>query len=63
MCEYLDYKVVTLTRVRIMNVQLGKLPVGHWRYFTPEEIDTMLSMVAESAKTDEKKPPKEKAKR
>jgi 23S rRNA pseudouridine2604 synthase len=63
MCEHLDYKVMTLTRVRIMNVQLGKMPVGKWRYFTPEEIDTMLSMVAESSKTDEKKPPKEKAKR
>jgi len=52
MCEYLGYSVVTLTRVRIMNVSLGNLPVGHWRYFTSQEIDRLNAMVAESVKTD-----------
>ncbi len=64
MCEYLDYKVVTLTRVRIMNVQLGKLPVGKWRYFTPEEVDTMNEMMADSVNAPEagetRKPKKRK---
>lgn len=52
MCEYLGYKVVTLTRVRIMNVLLGDLPVGKWRYLDPQEIDKMDHLVATSAKTD-----------
>jgi 23S rRNA pseudouridine2604 synthase len=50
MCEHLGYKVMTLTRVRIMNVQLGNLAVGKWRYFTPEEVNKMNEMVAHSSK-------------
>ncbi len=41
MCEALDYKVVTLKRVRIMNIRLGKLPVGEWRDLTPRELKTL----------------------
>lgn len=52
MCEYLDYKVMTLTRVRIMNVQLGNLPVGKWRYLTPQETDRITELVSTSEKTD-----------
>lgn len=51
MCEYLGYKVMTLTRVRIMNIQLGNLPVGKWRYFTPQETDKLSELVADSDKT------------
>jgi 23S rRNA pseudouridine2604 synthase len=58
MCEYLGYRVVTLTRIRIMNVQLGNLAVGKWRYLTLPEIDKLNSMVAESSKTEEKSKPK-----
>ncbi len=54
MCEFLGYQVVKLTRVRIMNVQLGNLPLGHWRYFTAPEIDKLNQLVAESTKTEEK---------
>ena len=50
MCEFLGYKVMNLTRIRIMNVQLGNLPVGKWRYLTPQEIDKMNELVAESTK-------------
>jgi len=53
MCEFLGYKVMNLTRVRIMNVSLGNLPVGKWRYFTAPEIDKLNEMVAESSKTEE----------
>ena len=53
MCEFLGYKVMTLTRVRIMNISLGNLPVGKWRYFTAPEIDKLNEMVAESSKTEE----------
>ncbi len=52
MCEHLEYKVVSLTRVRIMNVELGNLPVGKWRYLTLPEVDKLNEMVAESSKTD-----------
>ncbi|MGH1334663.1 MAG: 23S rRNA pseudouridine(2604) synthase RluF [Aureispira sp.] len=41
MCEALDYKVATLKRVRIMNIRLGKLPVGEWRDLTPRELTTL----------------------
>ncbi len=38
MCEHLDYKVVTLKRVRIMNVHLGSLKEGKWRNLTAKEL-------------------------
>ncbi len=57
MCEFLGYKVMTLTRVRIMNVSLGNLPVGKWRYFTAPEIDKLNELVAESSKTEEASKP------
>ena len=41
MCAYLNYDVVALKRVRIMNVSLGNLPVGDWRYFTEKELANM----------------------
>jgi 23S rRNA pseudouridine2604 synthase len=52
MCEHFDYSVVSLTRVRIMNVQLGNLAPGKWRYLTGPEIDKLNDMVAESSKTE-----------
>jgi len=58
MCEYLGYAVVTLTRIRIMNVQLGNLAIGKWRYLTLPEIDKLNEMVAESTKTEEVSKPK-----
>ena len=48
MCETLGYKVTRLKRVRIMNVHLGALPSGHWRYLTVEEQATLLRMTAGS---------------
>lgn len=53
MCEYLGYKVITLTRIRIMNVTLGNLPLGQWRYLTPAEVDLLNKMVSSSGKTEE----------
>ena len=50
MCEALDYKVDTLKRVRIMHITLSNIPVGKWRFFTPEEIKTVETMVAHSTK-------------
>jgi len=38
MCEHLGYKVRTLKRQRIMNINLGKLKVGQWRDLTAKEM-------------------------
>ena len=52
MCEFLGYKVVKLTRIRIMNIQLDRLPVGHWRYLTEPEMIRMNELMTGSVKTD-----------
>lgn len=51
MCEALGYNVESLTRVRIMNIVLGGLASGKWRYFSPTEISTVNDMLAKSSKT------------
>ncbi len=48
MCNALDHRVLHLKRVRVMNVSLGTLPVGSWRYLTPEEVTTLEAAVNES---------------
>jgi 23S rRNA pseudouridine2604 synthase len=50
MCEYLDYKVVKLKRVRIMNIILNT-PMGKWRYLTNDELIEISHLVSDSAKT------------
>lgn len=37
MCEYLGYKVTKLKRIRFMNIMLGDLETGKWRYLTSAE--------------------------
>mgnify|MGYP005751333121 CR=1 FL=1 len=49
MCESLGYKVVHLQRVRFGEFSLAKLPSGHWRVLTQQEVNSLLS-VAPSAK-------------
>jgi 23S rRNA pseudouridine2604 synthase len=50
MCEYLDYEVVKLKRIRIMNVSLN-IPVGKWRDLTADELGQLQLLVADSGKT------------
>lgn len=50
MCEYLNYRVTDLKRIRIMNVKLD-VKVGKWRYFKPEELKTLNELLGESSKT------------
>src|SRR5690606_21373500 len=52
MCEYLGYEVVALKRIRIMNLELGDLPVGQWRDLTEEE----LKILKDSVKDNEGSP-------
>ncbi len=65
MCEQLGYEVVALQRVRIMNISLGKLPVGEWRFLTPgeqRELDELLS-TAKSSTPYASRPDNESSKR
>lgn len=49
MCEFLDYQVTKLKRVRIMNIKLD-VPLGKWRYLNEDEIHVINSMVKNSVK-------------
>ena len=42
MCEYLGYKVTRLKRIRFMNIELGGLETGKWRYLTSSEKKELL---------------------
>ncbi|GGZ42028.1 pseudouridine synthase [Echinicola pacifica] len=50
MCTYLGYEVTRLKRVRIMNVPLD-VPVGKWRYLSPEELQDIHHLTEDSIKT------------
>ncbi len=45
MCEYLGYKVLNLKRVRIMHIDLGKLPMGKYRDLTDLELKKLFSSI------------------
>lgn len=49
MCEYLGYQVVTLKRVRIMNLRLGKLKTGEYREVSLEEYKELLELLKDSS--------------
>ncbi|RZP01708.1 MAG: 23S rRNA pseudouridine(2604) synthase RluF [Flavobacteriales bacterium] len=48
MCEHLGYEVETLKRERIMNIELGELPVGKWRYLTEKELKDLKQSLGDS---------------
>ena len=45
MCEYLGYKVTRLKRIRFMNIDLGGLETGKWRYLTSSEKKELLKNI------------------
>jgi 23S rRNA pseudouridine2604 synthase len=49
MCEFLEYRVTKLKRIRIMNVELD-LPVGQYRDLTAEELNEIRRLTADSDK-------------
>lgn len=57
MCEYFDYTVVALKRIRIMNLSLD-IPVGKYRDITKAEMDELNRLIGESTKTEEGSLPK-----
>lgn len=48
MCEALGYKVTALQRIRIMNITLGKIAIGKWRYLSEPETEALLAAVSGS---------------
>jgi len=50
MCEYLEYDVKKLKRVRIMNIKLD-IPIGTYRDFTAKELNQINQSVEHSIKT------------
>lgn len=50
MCDYLNYEVQTLKRVRIMNIKLD-VPVGTYRELSPNEITKLNGLLENSTKT------------
>ena len=52
MCSQLDYQVVKLRRVRVMNIKLD-IKVGKWRYLTNDEVNELKDLVKDSSKTEE----------
>ena len=52
MCEFLEYRVKKLKRVRIMNIKLD-LAVGEWRDLSNKELKEINRLCADSSKTFE----------
>tara|TARA_A100001011_G_scaffold72747_1_gene74618 strand:- start:18 stop:752 length:735 start_codon:yes stop_codon:yes gene_type:complete len=50
MCEYLNYRVLNLKRVRIMSICLD-IEIGKWRYLTTGEISEINNSLKSSSKT------------
>jgi 23S rRNA pseudouridine2604 synthase len=50
MCEFLGYEVVSLKRIRIMNIQLDQ-PLGRYRELTLNELDLLNNQLEFSEKT------------
>ncbi len=42
MCEALYHKVIDLKRIRVMNIELEKIPLGSYRGITGKELETFL---------------------
>ncbi len=53
MCQALGYKVVRLRRVKVLNIPLGDLEPGRWRYLTADETREMHLLLAGSSGTEE----------
>jgi len=50
MCESLGYRVMSLKRIRIMNIKLD-VPTGKYRELTKEELIELNRLLENSSKT------------
>lgn len=48
MCRALDYHVMNLKRVRIMNIKLGHLERGQYRELFPDEVESLRELLKDS---------------
>jgi len=55
MCEYFDYEVVKLERIRIMNIGLKGLGIGEWRQLDTDEISQIMTKLESSSSTVDKR--------
>jgi len=46
MCEALHYKVIDLRRIRIMNIEIGKIPFGGYEEIKGKDLDQLLISLA-----------------
>lgn len=49
MCEYFGYRVMTLQRIRVMNVKLGRLKSGGYRNVTERELEELKKLIKNSS--------------
>ncbi len=63
MCEFLNYEVTKLKRVRIMNIKLGNVRIGQWRELTSKEMLQINQLIGSSSKTEEASMDKNKVKK
>lgn len=50
MCEVFEYDVITLQRIRIMNIELGKLKLGQTRKLNAQEFNKLEKLLSNSNK-------------
>ena len=55
MCEAFGYHVVRLVRVRIMNIQLGRMSAGQYRHLSRQETAELLGALEKSENNTERK--------
>jgi 23S rRNA pseudouridine2604 synthase len=53
MCDVFGYEVIQLRRTRIMNIQLGTIAVGKWRYLSEPEMNELMKMIEHSKNEQE----------
>ena len=61
MIEALGYMMGGIKKLRIMNIELGRMPVGEWRFLTPKgqkQLFADLNYEVKSFGTRQKKPRK-----
>lgn len=54
MCAYFGYDVKKLKRVRIMNLELGNLPVGKYREVIGKELEELFHLLEDSSSLSQK---------
>lgn len=51
MCEYFSYNVIKLERIKVLNIELGKLGQGNWRDLTHSELNKLFDLLEDSSTT------------